>query len=64
VAELVLPDTVNPAWTRTNSYVATITAEGDPVAGCSLGGAGAGSGLALTLSLLLGLSALRARRRR
>ncbi len=55
--ELIFPDTVNPAWERTHSYVMTLTAEGESQGGCSVGGssAGTGLGLLLALGLLLGL---------
>ena len=56
--ELVFPDAVNAAWTRTHNYVMTLTATGESQGGCSVGGsssAGTGLGLLLAFGLLLGL---------
>jgi hypothetical protein len=64
VAELVFPDTVNPAFPRQADYVMTVVAEGDSMGGCSMGGGATGLGGAagFVLLSLLGL-ALVARRR-
>jgi len=60
--ELVFSDTVNPSFPRTHSYVMTITAKGDSMGGCSVGGARANLGLAFVLAGLLGLVVVRRRK--
>jgi MYXO-CTERM domain-containing protein len=54
--ELVFADSVNANFPRQHSYVMTVTAEGEPQAGCSVGGNGsAGFGLLFAMALLLGI---------
>jgi MYXO-CTERM domain-containing protein len=61
--ELVFEDVVNKNFARKNTYVMTVTAEGEPQSGgCSVGGNSAGS--LAGLSLLLGLALVFRRRRR
>jgi hypothetical protein len=61
--ELAFPDTVNPTWERTHSYVMTLTAEGPSMSdgGCALGRGP--SARPLPWLLLLALFVLRQRRR-
>lgn len=54
-AELVFPDTVNPAWERSHSYVMTLKAVGPSQneGGCAVGGVSRSGFLVLALALLL-----------
>ena len=53
--ELLFPDTVSANFPRKHSYVMTVTATGEPKAGCSVGGNGStGLSLLLAMGLLLG----------
>ncbi len=58
---LVFPDSVNPNFPRSHTYVVTITAEGGSMGGCSVAGSGANAGLVLVLLGLLGLFIARRR---
>jgi len=60
VASLVFADTVNATFPRSNEYTVTVTADGDSMGGCSVGGGASGLGLT---TLLLGLALLIRRRR-
>jgi hypothetical protein len=62
--DLVFPDTVNPNFPRTDTYVMTITAEGDSTGGCAMGGARANLTLGLVLAGLMGMVVLCRRNRR
>jgi MYXO-CTERM domain-containing protein len=62
VANLVFPDLVNPKFPKDSSYVMTVVADGDPVAGCAVSGSPSGPGVGLLL--LLGIVGLVARRRK
>jgi hypothetical protein len=62
-AELVFVDTVNASFPRTHSYVTTVTAEGDSLGGCAIGGGARDAGLGLILAGLFALCALRRRHR-
>ena len=61
-AELVFADTVNANFPRSYSYVTTVTAEGDSMGGCSVGGGAQNVGLGLILAGFLALVMVRRRR--
>ena len=63
VADLVFPDTVNPNYPRSATYVVTIVAEGDSMGGCSMGNGNAGAAGFLVIGLLLGLGLVLRRRK-
>ncbi len=61
VGELVFPDTVNANWERQHSYVMAITAEGESMGGCSVGGTNANAALGFILAGLMVLVFVRRR---